>query len=155
MRPLYEIENEILDCFDAETGEILDEEKLESLNMEKEKKLEGVALAIRMLEADVAACEEEKKRFQRRILQDKAHIEGYKSYLSKSLQNERFRTSEVDVRFRKSKAVDIVDEKLIPVEYIKYKTEQTIDKQGIRQALTAGEQIDGCRLVENVSVTIK
>ena len=38
MRALYEIDNEILECVDEETGEILDEEKLNALEMEREKK---------------------------------------------------------------------------------------------------------------------
>ena len=44
MRSLYEIDQEILDCVDAESGEILDVEKLDALQMERERKLEGVAL---------------------------------------------------------------------------------------------------------------
>ena len=34
---LYEIDNEIMNCIDEETGEIIDPEKLESLEMEREK----------------------------------------------------------------------------------------------------------------------
>ena len=43
MRALYEINQDILDCVDLETGEILDTEKLDALQMEREAKLEGVA----------------------------------------------------------------------------------------------------------------
>ena len=44
MRALYDIDAAILDCVDQETGEILDPEKLDALQMEREQKLEGVAL---------------------------------------------------------------------------------------------------------------
>ena len=39
MRPLYEIDQAILDCCDLETGEILDGEALTALQMEREAKL--------------------------------------------------------------------------------------------------------------------
>ena len=49
MRPLYEIDAEILASVDQETGEILDIEKLDALQMERERKLEGVALWVKDL----------------------------------------------------------------------------------------------------------
>ena len=59
MRALYEIDQEILDCVDLETGEILDTEKLDALQMEREAKLEGVALWVKDLKAEAAAVKEE------------------------------------------------------------------------------------------------
>ena len=59
MKALYEIDQEILDCIDMETGEILDLEKLTALQMERERKLEGVALWIKDLNAEAAAVKEE------------------------------------------------------------------------------------------------
>ncbi len=44
MATLYEIDAAIMDCVDAETGEIIDEEQLTTLLMERSAKLEGVAL---------------------------------------------------------------------------------------------------------------
>ena len=41
---LYEIDREILACIDYETGEILDSQRLEMLEMEKEKKIENIGL---------------------------------------------------------------------------------------------------------------
>ena len=59
MRPIYEIDQDILDCVDMETGEILDTEKLTALQMERERKLEGVALWVKDLSAEAAAVKEE------------------------------------------------------------------------------------------------
>ena len=39
MRALYEIDQDILDCVDLETGEILDTEKLDALQMDTWKKV--------------------------------------------------------------------------------------------------------------------
>ena len=37
MRALYEIDQAILDCVDLETGEILDSDRLDALQMEREQ----------------------------------------------------------------------------------------------------------------------
>ena len=55
MRALYEIDNDILACVDKETGEIVDTEKLESLEIEREKKIEGVILWRKDLMAEAEA----------------------------------------------------------------------------------------------------
>lgn len=46
---LYEIEQAIMDCIDEETGEIIDLERLNQLMMDKQKKIEGVALWVKNL----------------------------------------------------------------------------------------------------------
>ena len=66
MRALYEIDNEILACVDAETGEILDTERLDALQMEREAKLEGVALWEKDLTAEANAVKEEADKLMAR-----------------------------------------------------------------------------------------
>ena len=44
---LYEIDNAILECIDLETGEIIDTDKLDALQLERETKIENVALWIK------------------------------------------------------------------------------------------------------------
>ena len=60
MATLYEIESAIYNCVDGETGEVIDEEKLNALMMERSAKLEGVALWIKNLESDAAAIRAER-----------------------------------------------------------------------------------------------
>ena len=81
MRSLYEIDQELLDCVDMETGEILDTEKLDALQMERERKLEGVALWIKDLNYEAAAVKEEadklttrKKALDNKIKIGRAHV---------------------------------------------------------------------------------
>ena len=66
MRALYEINQDILDCVDLETGEILDTEKLDALQIEREAKLEGVALWVKDLKAEAAAVKEEADKLNAR-----------------------------------------------------------------------------------------
>ena len=41
---IFEIDEAILECVDLETGEIIDAERLDALQMERDKKIENVAL---------------------------------------------------------------------------------------------------------------
>lgn len=66
MATLYEIESAIMDCVDAETGEIINEEQLNALLMERNAKLEGVALWIKNLESDAAAIRAEREALEKR-----------------------------------------------------------------------------------------
>ena len=45
---LFEIENEIMNCWDQETGEILDSDRLDQLEMERDTKIENIALYIKI-----------------------------------------------------------------------------------------------------------
>ena len=57
---LYEIDNAILDCIDLETGEVIDTERLDALNMERDAKVENVACWIKDLMAEANAIKVEK-----------------------------------------------------------------------------------------------
>lgn len=60
---LYEINSQILDCIDQETGEVMDIDRLEELNMAKAEKVDNIACWVKNLEADVAAFEAQEKAF--------------------------------------------------------------------------------------------
>lgn len=66
MATLYEIDAAIMDCVDTETGEIIDEEQLNALLMERSAKLEGVALWIKNLDSDAAAIRAEREALEKR-----------------------------------------------------------------------------------------
>ena len=70
MRALYEINQDILDCVDMETGEILDVEALNALQMEREAKLEGVALWVKDLKAEAAAVKDEADKLNARRMKE-------------------------------------------------------------------------------------
>lgn len=155
MRKLYDIDSDIFDCFDAETGEILDEDKLNQLEMEREEKIEGVALAVKELRADIDAYKAEKSVFSDKIKRAEKQVEGYLKWLENATQGRKYHSARVDISYRSSEAVDILDERMVPAEYIKWKTEESPDKTAIKQAIKAGIEVEGCRLVQKQNIQVK
>ena len=65
---LYEINSEIENLVDTETGEIADIAFFEQLSMERTAKIEGIALYIKNLDSDVTALKaEETALAERRV----------------------------------------------------------------------------------------
>ena len=56
---IYEIDQAIMECVDLETGEIIDTEQLDKLQMERDAKLENVACWIKDLKAEAEALKAE------------------------------------------------------------------------------------------------
>ena len=61
MSSLYQINQQITEAIDLETGEIIDEAAYEALNIEKEEKLENIALFYKNTMADAEALKAEEK----------------------------------------------------------------------------------------------
>ena len=155
MRALYEIDNEILDCVDMETGEIIDEEKLEALEMERDKKIEGVILWRKdiVAEADAVKAEAKKLYDRARVLDNKA--EQLKTYISNALEGNKFKTERCSVSYRKSSGVVIDDVHMLPVEVWKDLTEDWISKTKIKEFIEAGKEVKGAHIEEKQSIIIK
>lgn len=158
---LYEIDQAILDTIDLETGEVIDPERLDALQMERTKKLEGVALWIKNLESDVEAYKAEMESFTVRRKSAERKIDGLKNWLINALQGEKFSTAKCAVSFRKSQAVEITDEAAIrayaPSSHLDLLTIQmpTINKTEVTKALKDGLEIPGAVLVERQNIQIK
>lgn len=155
MATLYEIDQEIMSCIDMESGEILDQERLDALQMARADKVEAVALWIKNLTADANAYKAEKDAFAEREKKALARIEQLKKWLAMACDGQKFNTWRCAVNFRKSERVDIADESKIPQELLTCKTMIAPDKAAIKEALKAGEIIEGCTLVTHYNPIIK
>lgn len=155
---LYEIEKEIMSCVDMETGEIIDCEKLDALTMERDQKIENIALWVKNLEADAKAYKEEKDSFAQKQKAAENKAKSLKEYLSRFLAGTSYKSTKVNIGFRKSESVDVFSlESLIEygnADYLKYK-EPEADKTAIKAALKSGANIPGCVLVESNNIQIK
>jgi len=163
MRALYEIDQDILNCVDMETGEIIDSDALDALQMEREAKLEGVALWEKDLMAEAAAVKEEADKLmaRKRALDNK--IAALKSWLLIALNGEKLKTPRCNVYQTHSQRVAVADEeKLIeflktldePERFLRFR-EPELRKDEIKKALKDDYHIPGAELEETESVVIK
>ena len=151
---LYEIDSEILGCVDITTGEIFDEDKFESLVMEREKKVENICLWIKNLKAEIEALKAEKDAFAKRQKSAENKMESLKRYITGYLDGASFESAKVKVSFRKSESIEIEEGTIIPDEYLRFK-EPEVNKTDLKNALKSGIHIQGVQLVENQNIQIK
>lgn len=151
---LYEINSQILDCIDQETGEVMDIDRLEELNMEKAEKVDNIACWVKNLEADVAAFEAQEKAFltARQLQSARSTVS---SNLTDALGGQNFSSDRCAVSFRRSKAVSVLDEAAVPAEYMTVKTTRTPNKTAIAALLKTGTAVPGRELVERVNPSVK
>lgn len=159
---LYEIDQAILSLVDPETGEILDYEAFSELKLDREAKIEGMALWLKNLTAEAAAIRAEELNLadRRKALENKAA--SLKEYLSMILDGGKFATARVACSFRKSKSVVIQDEaefirtmqETQHFEFLKF-TPPTVNKTEITNAIKSGKAVPGAELVEKNNIIIK
>lgn len=155
---LYEL-NALIEGFefdiDEETGEILNYDDLENLELERNVKIENIALWIKNLKAEAEALKSEKMAFAKRqqIAENKA--ESLKNFLEFALKGEKFKTDKVELTYRKSETVEIDPDEIgsLPEEFKRVKVEP--DKTALKKAIKGGESFKGVHLVEKNNLQIK
>ena len=143
-----------MDCIDSETGELIDPEKLNELQIEKDEKIENLALWYKDLIAEANALKEEKEAFATREKAAKNKAESIKNYLSYVLNGENFKTTKCALSFRNSEKTVIDDIYSIPENFLKY-SEPKADLTEIKKAIKNGEEIKGAHLEATVNIQIK
>ena len=151
---LFQIDEEIMSCVDMETGEIVDTERLEQLQMDRDTKIENIACWIKNLLSDAEALKAQKQAFADRQKAAENKAESLKKYLASHLDGQKFSTDKVAISFRKTSAVNVTNIGQIPAEYLKY-AEPTVDKTAVKNAIKAGVSIAGAEIVEGQSISIK
>ena len=163
MKPLYEIDAEILACVDPETAEIIDPDKLTALQMERESKLEGVALWVKDLSAEAAAVKEEADKLTARKKALDNKITSLKTWLLWALGGDKLKTPRCNVYQTHSQKVVIDDEKaLIDMfmsspsgeKFLRMKDPE-IDKNALKDSMKQGYEYEFAHLEEAESVVIK
>ena len=156
---LYEIDNAILDCIDLETGEIIDTERLDALQIERDAKIENVVLWIKDLKAEAEAIKAEKLALAERQKVAENKVESLKKWVAYALGGQKFSTAKCAVSFRNTESVEVTEEGLEALmkehdELLTYKKPEP-NKTAIKQAINDGLSVEGVQLVQNVSTIIK
>lgn len=162
MKSIYEIDVAITSLVDPETGEILDYEAFSELAMEREQKVEGMALWYKDLLAEAAAIKAEENTLSERRKKLEAKAERLKTYLSELLGGDKFKTARVACSFRTSTSLAIADEAEFirkmeldqRFEFLTYKDPQ-INRTEITKAIKAGQTVEGAELVKKSNISIK
>ena len=151
---LFELDAALYECVDAETGEIIDEDKLNELSMERDEKVENIACWIKNLKAQAAAIKQEEENLydRRKVAENKA--ESLSKYLTSYLNGGKFETAKVKVSFRKSETLEVSESAKIPKKWYKPQ-DPTLDKAGLKKAVKEGLKIKGVEIVEKQNLQIK
>ena len=157
---IYEIDNEIMNCIDMETGEVIDTDKLNELHMEKDAKIENVACWIKELKAEAEAIKNEKQALadRQRVAENKA--ESLKNWLAYALNGEKFKTAKCSISYRNSESVEVTEEGLEALmreheDLLTYKAPEP-NKKAIKDAIkNDGLTVAGVQLVQKTSTIIK
>lgn len=159
---LYQIDSALAECVDAETGEILDVEKLLELNMAREQKIENIALWIKNDVAEAKAIREEEKTLAARRQALERAAESKKKYLDSVLNGEKFSTPRCSISYCKTTSVEVSDMGAVvawmlanghdgEVTY----SAPTVSKTDLAPLLKSGAEIDGATLVQGMSMGVK
>lgn len=153
---LYELQINIDSLVDQETGEIIDIDALNALELERDTKISNIACWIKSLKAEAEAikAEEQSLNHRRKVCENK--MESLKTYLATFLNGEKFKDSRCAISYRKSEKVTFADDFMVdslPEEMKKITVEPR--KTEIKEYLKGGGEIEGVRIEENTSMTIK
>lgn len=159
---IFEIDQRILELVDPETGELLDFDAFDELKMERDQKIEGMALWAKELAATASAIKTEIDTLTERKRSAERRCESLKRYLAEILQGEKFTTSRCAVSFRKSTSVQVDDsEKLVRWleqngydDCVKYK-EPEVSKAEVGKLLKSGMPVPFAHLESKQSVGVK
>lgn len=163
MFKLYELTEMYQNIWDLIGDDEVDLEALEKALKDIEDnieiKAENTAKLIKGIDADVEVIKAEEKRLadRRKVLENKK--EGIKTYLENHLrimEIDKVKTPLFTVALQKNPpSVNILDEKLIPKDYIKTVTTTSISKKDLLEDLKQGLIIDGVELKQTKSLRIR
>ena len=159
---IYEIDARMAELIDPETGELLDYEAFASLQMERDTKIENMALWYKDLTAEAKAIREEEKALAERRKSAENKAERLKGYLDEALAGESYKSAKVAVSYRRSKAVELADESAVINELESsgrgdciYYTAPRVNKVALARLLKDGGAVPGAELVERNNIQVR
>ena len=155
------LEEEMEECYDAETGEIKDTEawaRLDKLLLEREEKIKQLGLWLRDEKAFVEQMKEQRRDLSARIDAHEKKVENIKEYIRQQMSifgDRKLEYPNIVVRIGTSRSVEITDETAIPEKYIRTKTYTEPMKTEIKKAIENGEEVKGAKLIETERVQVR
>lgn len=174
MANLYAIDDRLVtlieEHFDTEDGTIYEDagelaKKIDEVAMNLDVKIENIGLYIKNLNAETEMIKHEEENLAKRRKTNERKIASLTNYLNGYLSacypNEddrrkwKFKTPRVILGYRKSTSVEVPNIEELDKEYIKIKTETSVDKVAIKDAIKSGKEVKGAYLKDNINLNVK
>lgn len=153
---LYEIDEAILGCVDTETGDIIDIDRLNALELERDTKISNIGCWIKDLKAEAEALKTEKQNLEKRQKAAENKADQLKRYLEGYLNGAKFKDERVAISYRPSVST-VLDEGInldaLPDNCKKVEIKPSLT--AIKEALQNGEVIEGAHLVTKQNIQIR
>lgn len=160
---IFEINNALHTVWEMVLDEDADlevlEDTIQSLEVARDDKAEGMAKLIRYLDsqADVIKAEEKRLADRRKALENRK--DRVKQLLEMQFAlwgTDKIKTPTMTVSMQaNTPSVQIADENLVPDEFITIETIRKIDKKSLLQRLKDGEQFEGISIHQGRSLRIR
>ena len=159
MATLYELNEKIMNFnweVDEETGEILNADALDELEMEFKDKIRNIGLYIKNLESDADQYEKAEKEFAQKKKYANNKVDSLKQYLASNLNGATFKSDDglLNISYRKSESLEIEEGTEVPLEYL-VAQEPRVDKVALKKAIKEGQMFDGITIVEKQNIQVK
>lgn len=150
------------ESIDPETGELNNADVLEKIEQEIEVLLVNKASDIIKFQKErdyfIANADAEIKKIQQLKKNAIAKQENFKNFIKHcmiKMGKTKIETPNGTLSLRKSKSVEILDEKAIPAKFTTVVQDIKISKTDIKKAIDSGEVVDGARVSENINLILK
>ena len=159
---LYHIDQELENLIDWETGEVLDFDAFEKLQMARDAKIDGIACWTKNLAAEAKAIREEELELADRRKKLEKKRERLLDYLDRALDGKPYQSARCAITYRKSTPVEITNmNKLVQWcidngygDKVQYAT-PTVGKSDIAPLLKAGVEVDGAEIATKWNIGVK
>ena len=169
MASIYNISNDLKKIYedldngngiDLETGEIKPEimQQLSISRNELETKAVDSGYVVQAFDDEIDIIDREIERLEERKAYVKKNKERMKTIVSSAMEEfgiNKIKSETLQLSFRKSESVDVFDESLVDDKFKKVKTEISLDKTAIKNAIKNGEDVQGAKIVEKNNLQIK
>lgn len=157
---IYEMTGYALELMEYLDADEIDEQTvadtLEAIGADE--KIDSYCKIIENYKSDISGIDEAIARLKARKERAEKNIDRMKTALDGFMQatrQDKAKTKLFTVSYRPSTAVEVLDESLIPKEFIKIKTTTAPDKAAIKKILDNGGTVEGCKLLKNKNIQIK
>ena len=144
---------------DPETGELIGVETFDALALDTQEKLIDCSCAVANFDGLVDQLDEQIKALQARkkaVQKISDHVKERVVDAMEVLGIKSITAAPVKISLRASTSVEVFDESMVPINF-KYipPVEPKISKTAINQAIKAGQEVPGARLVKKNNLLVK